>query len=166
MRLCSSPPRAESKAQLHAGRLLPDLNTVGFAVLWNDASRQHRGQFPSRVLLWPPIPRSSPPAWKPTVSQVEETGPRPGWAWVRFNQFKFVAGSPYALLCRPPPLTSRRRLSSYEKASSVCGFPLGPASGLLYVSLAWVNRSRPERRWEWKCSPPCGDRSWKWVTPV
>lgn len=37
---------------------------------------------------------------------------------------------------------SRRRLSSSEGASSVCGFPLGPVSGLLYLSLAWVNRSR------------------------
>lgn len=41
---------------------------------------------------------------------------------------------------------SRRRLSSSEGASWVCGFPLGPVSRLLYLSLAWVNRSRRERR--------------------
>lgn len=47
---------------------------------------------------------------------------------------------------RPRVPATRRRLSSSEGASSVCGFPLSPVSGLLYLSLAWVNRSRPERR--------------------
>lgn len=95
------------------------------------------------------------------------------WAWPRLgmNCLKQVVNSRSyepepALPRRPLALPSRRRLSSSEGDGSVCGFPLGPASGLLYLSLAWVNRSSPERRWEWKCSPSYGDRSYKRVTPV
>lgn len=60
---------------------------------------------------------------------------------------KSCSWKPPSMLPRwPHAPASRRRLSSSEGASLVCGFPLGPVSGLLYLSLAWVNRSRPEQR--------------------
>lgn len=105
-----------------------------------------------------PQPGNRPlPTWRTPASDVGSLQPT-----VKSGSWE----PPSSLSRRLRAPASRCRLPSSEGGSSVCGFPLGPVSRLLYLSLAWVNRSRREQRREWKCSPPRGDRSCKRVTPV
>ena len=107
-------------------------------------SRQHREQ--NLPLLWPRA-QTRRVLRRSSETDCVRSGGLPGQVWVRFTQLlKAVAGNLHQPAVQPREPAARRRLSSSAGASSVCGFPLGPVSGLLYLSLAWVNRSRPERR--------------------
>lgn len=95
--------------------------------------------------LGPRTPQDSLPQLRNRLLPKGRT-PGPGVGLLQ-PSVKSCSWKPPSMLPRwPHAPASRRHLSSSEGASLVCGFPLGPVSGLLYLSLAWVNRSRPEQR--------------------
>lgn len=112
------------------------------------ASKRCTASAPRTAPLFWPSTQTPEITWRLWEIVSFQGGGSPGQVWVRFNRLlNSEAGNLHPRSRAPlraPASTSR--FSSSEAASSVCGFPLGPVSGLLYLSLAWVNRSRPERR--------------------